>query len=197
MYCERSVSNQLEHFHPKSFYPEHVFSWANYLFICNPCNRKKWDNFAVFSSASGDRVDLRRVPGEPPNEPERGSPLLINPRQEDPLDFLLIDLQDTGTFLPRAAVSTRDWIRADYTARELLGLNSPSHRKSRMIAYHNFKFVLRDYIRARNEGEATDKNIEVITQSPHPGVWAAMKRDRAMIPELLSLFAAAPEALNW
>src|ERR1700733_2712471 len=75
MYCERSVSNQLEHFHPKSFYPELVFSWANYLFICNPCNRKKWDNFAVFSSTSGDRVDLTRALGEFPREPERGTPL--------------------------------------------------------------------------------------------------------------------------
>jgi uncharacterized protein (TIGR02646 family) len=193
MYCERSVSNQLEHFHPKAFYPEVVFSWDNYLYICSPCNRKKWDNFAIFSSFSGDRVDLRRGFGEP----EPGRPLLINPREEDPLDLLLIDLQDTGTFLPRAAAGTPDWLRADYTARELLDLNSASHRKARRIAYHNFKLVLRDYIRTRNEGGATDKNIDVITQSPHPGVWAAMKRDRAMIPELQILFEAAPEALNW
>jgi 5-methylcytosine-specific restriction endonuclease McrA len=53
MYCERSVANQLEHFQPKAFYPEVVFSWANYLFICNPCNINKSNRFAVFSFVSG------------------------------------------------------------------------------------------------------------------------------------------------
>jgi hypothetical protein len=50
-------------------------------------------------------------------EPEGGTPLLINPREEDPLDLLMIDLRDTGRFIPRAAADTRDWMRAEYTRR--------------------------------------------------------------------------------
>jgi hypothetical protein len=197
MYCERSVGNQLEHFRPRALYPEAVFSWANYLFICNPCNRIKSDHFAVFSSASGTRVDLLRKRDEPVREPEQGTPLLINPREEDPLDFLLIDFRETGHFLPRAAEGTNEWIRAEYTATELLDLNSASHRRSRRNAFYNFTLTLREYVRARDAGEPTNRCIEVITQSGHPGVWAAMKRDRETIPELQMLFESVPEALNW
>jgi hypothetical protein len=197
MYCESSVANQLEHFQPKAFYPEHVFSWANYLLICNPCNRIKWNRYAVFSFSSGGRVDLNRRRGEPVREPERGTPLLINPREENPLDFLQIDLQGTGRFLPRVPAGTRDWIRAEYTATELLDLNNGIHRQARRNAYDTFKIVLREYVRARDGGEATDRCVEVIRQARHPGVWAAMKRDWEIIPELRPLFESAPEALNW
>jgi len=197
MYCERSVANQLEHFRPKAFYPEGVFSWPNYLFICNPCNIQKSNRFAVFSSDSGNRVDITRKRGEAIREPERGTPLLINPREEDPLDFLMIDLRGTGEFIPRAPAGTRDWIRAEYTATELLDLNSAAHRTARRNAYHNFTFALREYVRARDEGRGIDTYVEVVKTSCHRGVWEAMKRDRGLIPELLTLFDAAPEALDW
>jgi hypothetical protein len=197
MYCERSVANQLEHFQPKAFYPEVVFSWANYLFICNPCNINKSNRFAVFSSVSGNRIDIRRRRSEAVREPERGKPLLINPREEDPLDLLMIDLSGTGTFIPRAAARSRDWIRAEYTATELLDLNNAGHRKARRNAYHKFTVALREYVRARDEGRETDKCVDLIKESCHPGVWAAMKRDRGLIPELLTLFEEAPEALDW
>jgi hypothetical protein len=197
MYCERSVANQLEHFKPKAFYPEVVFSWANYLFICNPCNINKSNRFAVFSAVSGDRVDIRRKRGETVREPERGQPLLINPREEDPLDLLMIDLLGTGTFVPRAAAGTHDWIRAEYTATELLDLNNPGHRKARQNAYHKFRIALGEYVKARDDGRATDNCVGIVKESCHRGVWAAMKRDRGLIAELQTLFDAAPEALEW
>jgi hypothetical protein len=56
---------------------------------------------------------------------------------------------------------------------------------------------LREYVRARDAGRETDKCVDVVKESCHPGVWAAMKRDRGIMPELLTLFEAAPEALNW
>ena len=197
MYCERSVANQLEHFQPKAFYPEVAFSWANYLFICNPCNINKSNRFAVFSFVSGNRVDIRRKRGESVREPEPGRPLLINPREEDPLDLLMIDLSGTGTFIPRAALGTSDWMRAEYTATELLDLNNAGHRKARRNAYVKFTIALREYVTARNEGRETGKCVDMVKESCHPGVWEAMKRDRRLIPELLALFEAAPEALDW
>src|ERR1022692_1919930 len=41
MYCEDSAANEVEHFRPKTFYPELVFVWLNYLYTCGPCNRVK------------------------------------------------------------------------------------------------------------------------------------------------------------
>lgn len=197
MYCEGSVASHLEHFHPKDFCPDAVFSWANYLFVCGPCNIRKSNRFAVFSPVSGHRVDYKRKRGDAVQQPERGRPLLINPREEDPLDLLMIDLPGTGTFVPRGAAGTQDWIRAEYTATELLDLNNAVHRKARKNAYHNFLFALSEYVSARDGGRATDRCVETIKESRHPGVWAAMKRDRSLIPELQTLFQAAPEALGW
>ena len=76
-------------------------------------------------------------------------------------------------------------------------MNNAGHRKARKNAYHKFTFALREYVRARDAGRETDKCVDVVKESCHPGVWAAMKRDRGLMPELLTLFEAAPEALNW
>jgi hypothetical protein len=197
MYCERSVADQLEHFKPKALYPESVFTWANFLFICHPCNRGKWDRFAIFSSVSGDPIDVTRKRGAPAQEPEHGTPLLINPREEDPADFLVIDFLDTCLFVPRAAEGTREWVRAGYTTNELLDLNSAGHRRARRNAFRAFKVALREYVRLRDQVEATGDCIGVIRGNPHRGVWAAMKRDRETIPEVQELVVAAPEALGW
>jgi hypothetical protein len=35
---------QVEHFYPRSIYPESVVDWDNLLPSCNRCNRKKWDH---------------------------------------------------------------------------------------------------------------------------------------------------------
>ena len=40
-YCETRCRGQVEHFHPKSRYPELVYRWANWLLVCNECNFAK------------------------------------------------------------------------------------------------------------------------------------------------------------
>lgn len=57
---------QVEHFNPKSLYPEETFAWENLMPICLKCNRKKSNHDTKLES-------------------------LINPYLEDPEDFLDFD----------------------------------------------------------------------------------------------------------
>jgi len=56
---------QVEHFHPKSKYPDEVVEWDNLLPICNVCNSKKWN------------WDTKQKP-------------LVNPMDDDPKDYFFI-----------------------------------------------------------------------------------------------------------
>lgn len=56
---------QVEHFNPKSRYPDEVVEWTNLLPICNVCNSKKWN------------WDTKKKP-------------LVNPMDEDPRDYFFI-----------------------------------------------------------------------------------------------------------
>ena len=47
-YCEDSYADEVEHVRPKSLYPECVFRWSNYLYVCGACNTPKNNQFAVF-----------------------------------------------------------------------------------------------------------------------------------------------------
>lgn len=67
MYCEDSRGTDVEHFWPKTRYPERVFQWINLLLICAACNRSKGGRFPLDSAAL---------------------PLLIDPTADDPWDFL-------------------------------------------------------------------------------------------------------------
>jgi uncharacterized protein (TIGR02646 family) len=67
MYCEDSAGTDIDHFWPKSRYPEKTFAWLNHLLACSTCNRRKLARFPV------DAV---------------GSPLLVDPTAEEPLDHI-------------------------------------------------------------------------------------------------------------
>jgi uncharacterized protein (TIGR02646 family) len=48
-FCETKLNEEskyleVEHFHPKSLYPDEVVSWTNLLPICKRCNGKKWNH---------------------------------------------------------------------------------------------------------------------------------------------------------
>jgi uncharacterized protein (TIGR02646 family) len=108
MYCEDSMTSEVEHFRPKTFYPELVFVWLNYLYSCGPCNRIKRSHFRVLVSGSG-YVDLVRRRNDRVIEPLEGSPVLLDPRTDDPLRYLSLDLMGTFLFLPRPAAGTPDY----------------------------------------------------------------------------------------
>jgi uncharacterized protein (TIGR02646 family) len=84
MFCEDSRGTDVEHFRPKSLYPQHTFRWRNFLWICTGCNRSKGNRF--------------------PCDPS-GLPLLVDPTVERPWDFLFFD-SDTGMITARWEAET-------------------------------------------------------------------------------------------
>jgi len=200
MYCEDSVADEVEHYRPKDLYPEVVFAWENYLYSCGPCNGPKRNFFAIFADPGGGVVELARQPGQPIAEPPYGHPLLIDPRNEDPLTLLRLDILNTFLFQEAHAQGTDEYMRANYTIR-VLHLNDREYlRVARELAFAAFISMLRDYARGKTEGWGQvdlDRIASAIRRMPHPTVWAEMKRQRAEVHGLGALFQVAPEALGW
>jgi uncharacterized protein (TIGR02646 family) len=65
--CPSHVSSpHIEHYRPKSQFPDQMFVWRNWLLSCGRCNEKKWAHFP-------DCTD---------------QPCLLDPTSEDPADHL-------------------------------------------------------------------------------------------------------------
>ncbi|MFF9566564.1 HNH endonuclease [Streptomyces sp. NPDC014685] len=73
MYCGDSQGTDIDHFEPKSLAPTRTFEWLNHLLACAYCNSNQKRN--AF-----------------PRSEEDGSPLLVDPTLEDPLDHLRLVL---------------------------------------------------------------------------------------------------------
>jgi len=72
-YCEAKMAHvsppHVEHYRPKSKFPDRMFDWQNWLLSCGRCNDRKWAHFPDCD----------------------GQPCLLDPTAEDPsmhLDFL-------------------------------------------------------------------------------------------------------------
>lgn len=200
MYCEDAPADEVEHVRPKDLYPEVVFAWDNFLFACGRCNGSKSARFCVFHPRGGaSAVDVTRTRGAPVVPPLDGDPLLIDPRSEDPMVSLWLDLS-TFFFVPVANRSLRDRQRAAYTI-DLLDLNRRDLLvRARRGAYGHFRDHLRCYAFERDADPAApglSLRASRLREMSHATVWAEMKRQRAQHPELAVLFTAAPEALAW
>jgi hypothetical protein len=200
MYCEDSAGDEIEHHRPKNLYPEHVFVWENYLYACGPCNGPKNNRFAVFAS-DGSVVDVTRKRDQPAGPPVAGDPVLLHPRIENPLDYMMLDiLGDTFLFVPTAFAQSQEFERASYTI-QLLRLNRRDHlRVARREAYGSYRARLTEYVHRRDDGagnSALDLLTDAIRRMQHPTVWSEMRRQSNLIPELTRLFGQAPEALAW
>lgn len=198
-YCEDSAADEVEHIRPKDLYPGLVFAWRNYLYACGPCNGPKNNQFAVFPRGARRPVEVSPTPGTPSRPPPLGEPALIDPRAEDPMAFLVLDLQGTFMFGPGARKGTRDYERADYTLRALQ-LNRELLTVARAEAFGAYRARLREYISQRERGAskaALLRYIQSIQLASHPTVWREMKRQHSLHRELRALFREAPEALAW
>lgn len=206
MYCEDSHARDVEHVRPKALYPDLVFAWANFLYACSDCNGPKGAKFKVHLH-DGRIFDVGRKPkAVPPTQLAAddplllGEPLLLDPRCENPLDFLRLDL-DMGVFeeIPSTGLALE---RASFTI-ELLGLNEREHLvEARQDTFQTAESVLVDYVRLKRDGAEmaviTAKRQAIIRQ-PHRTVWEEMKRQRHQPrrAKLRALFEEAPEALHW
>ncbi|MDC0685598.1 hypothetical protein [Sorangium atrum] len=200
MYCEDSAADEVEHFRPKDLYPEVVFAWINYLYACGPCNGPKNNRFQVLSAKSRTIVDVTRPLKAPVTEPEPGDPVLIDPRREDPLTLMRLDIRGTFLFRPIPSKGTHEYERANYTIN-ILHLNERDHLPgARKDAYEAYCALLHRYVlkkKASASAEYLARTESALRRTHHPTVWAEMKRQRDEIPELRALFREAPEAMQW
>ena len=190
------MGDEVEHIMPKDLYPERVFVWQNYLLACGRCNVGKSNKFAVI--VGRQLIDVTRRHGAPIRRPRRGDPGLINPRAEDPLVYLDLELE-TCIFLPREDLTVIDELRAQYTI-EVLKLNRDVLLEARREAYGAYRARLLEY-RDLRDGGAEDTKLGLLTDavmsSSHPTVWREMQRQHTHIDELRDLFSAVPEARRW
>lgn len=200
VYCEDSARDQVEHFRPKTLYPEAAFQWKNYVYACNRCNRVKSDKFAVFRSSDGAYENVTRLRHAPIVPPTEGRPVLLFGRLDDPLQFLDLDLVDTFFFTVRAGLTPDNAKRAEYTITELKLNERDELPIGRRQSYEDYRARVREYCSRRDE-DVQSSELEVLRRNlqrcNHPTVWEEMKRQRDAVPELSALFDDAPETLHW
>jgi uncharacterized protein (TIGR02646 family) len=216
-YCEQNEGTDIEHIEPKDWFPAKTFKWENYLLACRTCNTDHKNNKMAVFDGNDVRMD---VSAEPLND----DILLINPRREDPMDFLWLNIQ-RGVFVahPDLLQELRSIQKAEYTI-ELLGLNLRNtlieSRKSaalyyldRLERYANIKETttfdeieaatnpLTVVTRAQPLQVEKDRILQDVKQSiisyAHPTVWRELIRQREDLPRTNALFARVPEALAW
>lgn len=59
-YCEQTDPGEVDHFRPKSQFPNEVYVWSNWLFSCHPCNqakREKWPDEGYVDPCAVDNKD--------------------------------------------------------------------------------------------------------------------------------------------
>jgi uncharacterized protein (TIGR02646 family) len=84
VYCEDSVGDEVEHIRPKDFFPNWCFVWENYVYACGNCNSPKNNKFALFRDDNGDFYEVNLNVGI---EPPTGKDAMINPRNENPMNY--------------------------------------------------------------------------------------------------------------
>lgn len=201
-YCEDSLCDEVEHVAPKDLYPNQVFTWENYLYACGPCNgSNKGSQWKICADGSGALVDVTRKRNAPIVAPIAGVALFINPRTEDPMDYLELDIiGGTFIFVPKHGVTGLERERALYT-RKLVGLNTRAGMvENRKQAYVSFRSNLESFDREKAPGGSAAKRAELehtIRNASHRSVWKEMQRQNVALTELTPLFMRNPEALTW
>ena len=103
-YCEHKIATQIEHYRPKSEFPELAFTWSNLLLACPDCNGIKSDQFP---------------------ETEDGG-LIVNPCEDEPDDHLRFDYNPVDKTASVYGKTSRGEI-----TEKLLQLNRDDLRKHR------------------------------------------------------------------
>jgi uncharacterized protein (TIGR02646 family) len=195
-YCEDSVADEVEHIKPKDLYPDVVFVWSNYLYACGNCNGPKNNKFAILD-AQGNIIDVTRPQDAPVTPPAIGPDAFINPRTENPLVFMRLDLS-TMRFVPKRRISDTDRKRVEYTIKTL-GLNSRDFLvESRKAAYNTYVDTVKSYEVDKNNGVSNAKLLikkKKFKNLPHQTVWVEIKSQHSIYLPLQGLFDNVPELL--
>ncbi len=220
-YCEQNEANDIEHIAPKSFFPELTFVWDNYLLACKQCNSGyKLDQCYVLDN----QHNVMAVPRG--TQPPFSTLALINPRIEDPNEFLILNLQ-TYQFINiiDVDVDKESYYKAEKTL-EILQLNNRAaliHARKEAGKYYYERLERLCRILAATSiqeietiltphDELIDETLSLEEQKSHikkhfkkdiqthqhPSVWYAIKTVQSKVhPKWQQLFDDLPEALNW
>jgi 5-methylcytosine-specific restriction endonuclease McrA len=132
MYCSGSESSDVEHYRPKSAFPEHAMTWKNYLWICTPCNRVKSNQFPIAADDSA---------------------ILINPLDENVWRYFYID--EFGNLSPTWDVQRDDYcLRGEETGR-IIGLDRQALQEARRSRMDDLKEKVGDTIALVEAGSLT------------------------------------------
>jgi uncharacterized protein (TIGR02646 family) len=155
-YCEQNEANDIEHVFPKSFFPKYTFSWQNYILACKQCNSAyKLDRCAII--VEDTLKELAR--GE---EPENDNYAFINPRIEDPNNYMVYNSKTFQFDILPHLSQTEKW-RADNTI-DVLKLNTRDTLKvSRKNSYKHYYEIL-----SRLTKILESKNIEALKNNLNP-----------------------------
>ena len=119
-YCEEIAKGEVEHFRPKSKFPDLVYSWSNWLFACHECNQAKSNTWPSTGYVNPCATSL-------PDRPER---------------HFVFDTQ-TGLILPNRSLNPCRRKKAHRTINDL-GLNDAHHLKRRVEWLKLFSSVMPD-----------------------------------------------------
>ena len=132
MYCEDSRGTDIDHFWPKSVYPQRTFDWPNMLLSCSGCQRAKGNKFPL------DKA---------------GEPELIDPTADDPWGHLYY-VSETGVVTARYDAQTGRESRKGLATTALLPLNDEAIACGRRRASRRLKEAVRAFLDAGMQGFA-------------------------------------------
>ena len=107
-YCEEFAKGEVDHFKPKSRFPDLVYYWTNWLFVCHECNHSKLDKWP----ADG-YVDPCAIADS--ERPER---------------YFFFNTK-TGHITPKRNLPPKSFLKAQETIEDL-GLNDMHHLRIRV-----------------------------------------------------------------
>jgi uncharacterized protein (TIGR02646 family) len=138
MYCLDSHGTDIEHFWPKTAYPDRMFEWLNMLLCCTECGRFKGTSFPI----------------------QNGAPLLIDPTAEDPWQHLDFD-PDTGNIIARFDLVANEYSVKGMNTVEVLRLD---RREALSVGYQRTYRRLSDLVRCVLNGTADSEALPAALQ---------------------------------
>ena len=144
---------EIEHFRPRSRFPNLSFDWLNLVYACRRCNQSKGDSWPGFEDAS---INVLLAADDPRYTPvsEYVSPN-VSAGQRPATYFFSYDV-DTGEIMPSVQLSSIEWSVARRTIRDIdlndsqLGENDPNHLWRQRLVQLDF---LREAANAQEDDE--------------------------------------------
>jgi uncharacterized protein (TIGR02646 family) len=181
MYCESNFGTDIDHFAPKTDYPESAFAWKNFLLACSYCNSNQ------------KRTQF-------PLDPTSNAPLLIDPSAEDPMEHLTLTPK-TGEYRPKKAS-----LKGVETIR-VFGLNTRTELVGgRSNAWKGLQSLVEKYGRHRGLGDEREARRlkKTICEYPFSAVFLyflkfAERQDAARFigDECVQVLTLYPEMKQW